>query len=249
MRHILIILLLTSVFGCTGKKDSFPDPQLIVDKSIEASGGDMYRNSEISFTFREREYRLYRKAGKRVLLRLTETDTARIQDLLSGSSFERRINGEIQSLPDSTNMSLAEAVNSVHYFAYLPYGLNDAAVNKTYLGLENLGDADYHKIQVTFDQEGGGTDFEDVFVYWFNAQTFHPDYLAYEYHTNGGGKRFREAFNPRRVGGIRFVDYRNYKYSGPLPVADLDSLFLQDKLELLSRIELENITVTPGSYN
>lgn len=249
MGRILFILLITSVFGCAGKKESFPDPQIIVDKSIEASGGDRYRTSEISFTFREREYRRYQKAGKRVLLRLTETDTARIEDLLSGSSFERRIDGNIQSLPDSTRLSFAESVNSVHYFAYLPNGLNDAAVNKTYLGLEKLGGADYHKIQVTFDQEGGGTDFEDVFVYWFNAQTFHPDYLAYEYHTNGGGKRFRVAFNERKVGGIRFVDYRNYKYSGTLPVSELDSLFLRDELEFLSLIELEKITVTPRNYN
>lgn len=249
MGRILIIFLITFVFGCSGKKESFPDPQIIVDKSIGASGGDLYRSNDISFTFREREYRRYRKAGKRVLLRLTETDTARIEDLLSGSSFERRIDGEIQNLPDSTRLNLAESVNSVHYFAYLPKGLNDAAVNKTYLGLEKLGDADYHKVQVTFDQEGGGTDFEDVFVYWFNTQTFHPDYLAYEYHTNGGGKRFREAFNARRVGGIRFVDYRNYKYSGPLPVSELDSLFVRDELEFLSLIELEEIKVTQGNYN
>ncbi len=249
MKRILIILIITSVFGCAEKKKSFPDPQMIVDKSIEASGGDLYRSSDIIFTFRDREYRCYRKAGQRVLMRLTETDTARIEDLLTGSSFERRIDGVIQSLPDSTRLSLSEAVNSVHYFAYLPKGLNDAAVNKTYLGLEKVRDSDYHKVQVTFDQEGGGTDFEDVFVYWFNAQTFYPDYLAYEYHTNGGGKRFREAYNARRVGGIRFADYRNYKYSGPLPVSELDSLFLRDELEFLSLIELEKIKVTPGNYN
>lgn len=249
MNRILIILLITVVFGCSGKKESFSDPQIIVDKSIEASGGDLYRSSDISFTFREREYHRYREGGKRVLMRLTKTDTARIEDLLSGSLFERRIDGEIQSLPDSTSLSLAEAVNSVHYFAYLPKGLNDAAVNKTYLGPEKIKGSRYHKVQVTFDQEGGGTDFEDVFVYWFNAETFLPDYLAYEYNTNGGGKRFREAFNPRRVGGIRFVDYRNYKYSGPLHVSELDSLFVRDELEFLSLIELEEIKVTPGNYN
>ena len=154
MKRILIILIITSVFGCAEKMKSFPDPQMIVDKSIEASGGDLYRSSNIIFTFRDREYRRYRKAGQQVLMRLTETDTARIEDLLTGSSFERRIDGEIQSLPDSTSLSLAEAVNSVHYFAYLPKGLNDAAVNKTYLGLEKVRDSDYHKIQVTFDQEG-----------------------------------------------------------------------------------------------
>jgi len=249
MSRILIILVLTVAFGCAEKRETLPDAQIIVDKSIEAAGGDLYQSSEISFTFREREYRAYREGGKRVLMRLTETDTARIEDVLSGSSFERRIDTKVQSLPDSTRMRLAEAVNSVHYFAYLPKGLNDAAVNKTYLGLEKMGDSEYHKIQVTFDQEGGGTDFEDVFVYWFNAQTYHPDYLAYKYNTNGGGKRFREAFNARTVGGIRFADYRNYKYSGPLHVSELDSLFLKDELEFLSLIELEDISVIPDNYN
>ena len=249
MRRILILFIASLVFGCGGKNEPLPDAQSVVDKSIEAAGGDLYRTSEISFTFRDRDYRAYRESGTRLLMRITETDTARIEDLLSGSSFERRIDGVPQILADSTRMSLAESVNSVHYFAYLPQGLNDAAVNKTYLGLEKMGDSEYHKIQVTFDQEGGGTDFEDVFVYWFNAETYYPDYLAYEYNTNGGGKRFREAYNERRVGGIRFADYRNFKYTGPLHISELDSLFLKDKLEFLSLIELQNITVTPGSYN
>lgn len=249
MNKILILLLMTLFFGCAEKKEVLPDAQQIVDTSIEASGGDLYASSAVSFVFREREYKAYRKAGNRVLIRRTKTDTAFIEDILSGSSFERRIDGEPLFLPDSTSNSLAEGVNSVHYFARLPKGLNDAAVNKTYLGLTKLGDTEYHKIQITFDQEGGGTDFDDVFVYWFNAQTYYPDYLAYEYHTNGGGKRFREAFNARTVGGIRFVDYRNYKYAGPLHVSELDALFVKDELEFLSLIELEDISVTPDNYN
>lgn len=249
MNKIPILLLILLCIGCAEKKEALPDAQAIVDKSIEASGGSLYQAREISFVFREREYRAYRQGGERVLRRQTQTDTALIEDILSGSSFERRIDGKSQLLADSTRHSLAEAVNSVHYFAYLPKGLNDAAVNKTYLGQVKLGDSEYHKIQVTFDQEGGGTDFEDVFVYWFNTQTYYPDYLAYEYHTNGGGKRFREAFNPRTVGGIRFVDHKNYKYSGPVPVSELDSLFLKEELEFLSLIELEDIAVTPDNYN
>ena len=61
--------------------------------------------------------------------------------------------------------------------------------------------------------------------------------------------RFREAYNERRVGGIRFVDYRNFKYEGPLPVTSLDSLYMAGHLEALSEIELEDIEVIPDSYN
>jgi hypothetical protein len=248
MNRFGIVLLISLALGCRGTEPS-PDVQQIVDAAIDAAGGDRYRTSQISFRFRDREYTAFRRSGSRVLVRVTQTDSSRIEDVLTGTSFERSVDGQPQALPDSTRHALAESVNSVHYFAYLPYGLNDAAVNKAYLGKRKLGDAEYHKVQVTFDQEGGGTDFEDVFVYWFNTETHLPDFLAYEYHTNGGGKRFRKAYNPRRIGGIRFVDYENFKYTGPLPVSELDSLYLIDQLEMLSRIELKEVQVTPGNYN
>lgn len=249
MKRLLWMCLVLIAFGCKEQPKSSADPQEIVDRSIEASGGERYQNSRIAFTFRDRKYIAYREKGQRVLKRITQTDTARIEDVKTGNSFDRLIEGVSQQLADTTRQKLADAVNSVHYFAYLPNGLNDPAVNKTYLGIKKMGDSEYHKIKVTFDQEGGGTDFEDVFVYWFNTETYLPDYLAYEYHTNGGGMRFREAYNERKAGGIRFVDYRNYKYEGSLPVTSLDSLFMAGELELLSLIELKDIQVSPGNYN
>ena len=249
MKRLLGIGMLFIILSCKNQSRPAADVQEIVDRAIEASGGDRYQDNRIGFTFRDRTYISYRENGQRVLKRITETDTARIEDVKNGASFDRMIRGTSQQLADTTRQKLSDAVNSVHYFAYLPSGLNDPAVNKTYLGVKKIGDSEYHKIQVTFDQEGGGTDFEDIFVYWFNTETYLPDYLAYEYHTNGGGMRFREAYNERKVGGIRFVDYRNYKYDGSLPVTSLDSLYMAGDLELLSLIKLEEIEVSPGSYN
>ncbi len=234
--------------ACGGKAET-PTAQQVVDRAIEASGGEAYQKSHIRFTFRDRRYESFWEGGQHVLKRVTETDTSRIEDVLKGSSFRRRVDGEVVSLADTTRQKFYEAVNSVHYFAYLPYGLNDRAVRKTYLGRQQLKQTEYHKIKVTFEQEGGGTDYQDVFVYWFHPETYLPDYLAYSYQTNGGGMRFREAYNQRRIGGIRFVDYRNYAYSGPLPVTALDSLYGAGDLELLSLIELEDVEVTPGNYN
>jgi hypothetical protein len=249
MKNLLWICLLFMAFGCKQQPKPSADAQEIVDRAIEASGGERYQNSRIEFTFRDRKYISQRENGQPVLKRITQTDTARIEDVKTGASFDRTVAGVTKQLADTTRQKLADAVNSVHYFAYLPNGLNDPAVNKTYLGLKKMRGSEYHKIKVTFDQEGGGTDFEDIFVYWFNTETNLPDYLAYEYHTNGGGMRFREAYNERKVGGIRFVDYRNFKYEGSLPVTSLDSLYLAGDLELLSLIELEDIQVSPGSYN
>ena len=128
--------------------------------------------------------------------------------------------------------------------------MNDAAVNKEFLGETEIKGADYYKIKVTFNQAGGGDDFDDTYIYWFNKETFKPDYLAYDFHVDGGGMRFREAYNERYVNGIRFVDYKNLKpKNSNATILQIDSLYTNNQLELLSKIELKNVSVNQDSYN
>jgi len=81
-------------------------------------------------------------------------------------------------------------------------------------------------------------------MYWINKTDFTVDYLAYNYHVNEGGTRFREAYNIREVEGIRFADYNNYEPAEKFPpLQSLDSLYTSGSLSLLSKIELEDVTV------
>ena len=103
---------------------------------------------------------------------------------------------------------------------------------------------EYYKIQVTFSEDGGGDDFDDVFIYWFNKETFYLEYLAYKYHTNGGGVRFRDVKKENLVNGIRFVDYNNYKpMDKNIDFNTIDKLYEEGKLKKLSEIVLENIKI------
>ena len=130
------------------------------------------------------------------------------------------------------------------YFSVLPFGLNDAAVRKKKLPEVSIKGKEYYKIEITFDENEGGEDFEDVFIYWINKQTFLIDYLAYEYHTNGGGKRFRAVTKENLVNGIRFADYDNYKpKNDTLKLKNIDKAFQDNLLLKVSEINLENIAV------
>lgn len=250
MKYLTAMLAIIALLSCREAREPSLSAAEIVDRAIEVAGGDRYRTSHIEFNFRGRRYLSFREGGKRILKRLTPTDSALIEDTRIGEDvFERRIGDSLVVLPDSLSRMYSNSVNSVHYFAYLPYGLDGQAVHKELLGKVSLGDREYYKIRVTFSEQGGGEDFEDVFVYWFNTETFRPDFLAYLYHTDGGGLRFREAYNDREVGGIRFSDYRNYKPREAVPVTALDSLFVHGGLEELSVIELEDLQVSPGNYN
>ena len=74
------------------------------------------------------------------------------------------VNDSIVQVPDSMAHKYANSINSVHYFAYLPFGLNDAAVNKKLLGETTIRAQDYYLIQVTFDQKNGGDDYDGRFI-------------------------------------------------------------------------------------
>ncbi|SFR45244.1 hypothetical protein SAMN04490243_1681 [Robiginitalea myxolifaciens] len=241
---LLLFAAVLSFSSCREAQNPEPTAQVVIDSAIQVAGGSRYRSANVSFDFRDRSYRSYWNKGYQILERLTPTDSGEIRDVRYHDKFERYLRDSLLILHDTTATNYSNSVNSVHYFAYLPHGLNDPAVNKELLGVVEIDGESYHKIRISFDQAGGGEDFEDVFIYWFNTRTLRPDYLAYEFHVNGGGMRFRKGYNDRVVGGIHFLDYINYKPVAPAALEVLDSLYLNGGLEELSRIELENLEVT-----
>lgn len=238
------LILLTSHYSCKQMESAKNLANFTINKSIEVSSGEKIKNSTISFQFRDKKYRAKRDNDLFVLERIFKDSTGLIRDELSNSGFKRFINDELQILPDSLSNNYASSVNSVHYFSVLPFGLTDPAVNTNYLGTITIKNKEYHKIKVTFDEIGGGNDFDDEFIYWVGKKDYKVDYLAYSFHVNGGGMRFRKAYNERYINGIRFVDYDNYKPKvNEVQLIELDRLFEMDSLELLSKIELKNIMV------
>ncbi len=246
MKNLLIIFLIIGVLVSCKNQDEVVTAQKVVDNAVAKAGGSLFEQSIVGFDFRGKHYEGWRYKGAYILNRFSQDSTASVCDELSNKGFRRFVNADEIVLADSLSSRYRQSVNSVHYFAMLPFGLNDRAVNKEYLGESTIKGVRYQKIRVSFAKEGGGDDFDDVFLYWVNKKTHYVDYLAYEYHTNEGGIRFREAFNARIVNGIRFVDYNNYKpNSKEIPLDKIADYFDKGELELLSKIILENIEVTP----
>lgn len=244
MRNFIYLLLVLLFASCKQTKTPLTAQQ-IVDKAIETACQENCDHAAVSFTFRNIGYTSKRNQGDYLYTRLRKDSLGFIRDELSNTGFKRFINDSLVRIADTTAVKISDAVNSVHYFAQLPYGLNAPAVKKELTGETTIKDQSYYKIKITFVEEGGGTDFDDEFLYWIHKTNFTVDYLAYSYATNGGGIRFREAYNPRVVEGIRFVDYNNYKPSIlEVSLNELASLFEKGDLTLLSKIETENVRVT-----
>ena len=222
-----------------------PTAQSIVDEAIAVHGGEIYTSLNIAFDFREKHYVIKTNGGEyRYERHQTDSTGVETVDVLTNNSFVRTVDGTEVAVPDSMVAKYSSSINSVAYFFLLPAPLNDAAVNKKLLADVTITGQNYHQVEVTFAQEGGGEDFQDRYIYWINQQTKTLDYLAYSYEVNGGGVRFREAYNVRTENGLRFCDYRNYGFEDTkTPLEQLPALFEAGGLPLLSKIENENVTV------
>jgi hypothetical protein len=226
-------------------------PQKVLDsaaasvlyRSVAAHGVDKYRTGHYGFTFREKAYVIRNQGQHLVYARTYEKDGMMVADSLVNGDFSKHIDGQLAKLTAKETAVGREDLNSVIYFATLPDKLRDPAVNLIALPSVTINGQAYDAFGVNFDVEGGGTDHDDNFVYWVNAQTDRIDFLAYDYRTNGGGVRFREAYNPRIVGGTLFQDYVNYKAEVGTALTDLPALFEQGALKKLSLIETEDVEV------
>mgnify|MGYP006269138403 CR=1 FL=1 len=230
----------------------FPPADSVVARSIRAHGGDVLDHAEMTFRFRDARFRLLHDGGRfRYERRYTDSLGRSVREVLSNDSLYRAVEGKRVALSDEERADVETAVNSVAYFALLPQPLHDPAVQATYDARESIDGEDYHRLVVTFQQEGGGKDWQDRFVYWFDADTYTMDFLAYAYGFGSPdeevGTRFREAYNVRPVQGVRVADYRNYAYDDlpPEQMPRYPDLWLQDSLRRVSTVDLDSVAVRP----
>ena len=152
--HFFLVLAGLVLFAsCNSRTEA----EKIVDKAIEAHGGDVYNNSKIEFDFRDIHYTIFKTADRFEYIREFSDSTGTVVDLLNNEGFVRTVNGaKVDTLSEEWIGKYSRSVNSVAYFAFLPYGLNDPSVFKELLGETELNGEKYNLIKVTFAKEGGG---------------------------------------------------------------------------------------------
>ena len=253
MRTLLALCTAVALFGAGGCQAPEPVPSAtaIVDSARAAHGDSVLDQAVMTFTFRGDAYRLRHDDGRGHYRRsYTDSLGRSVTDGLTSNTVYRVVEGDTVSLSASERDDVETTVNSVAYFALLPEPLGDPAVQPAYSGRDTIAGVPYHRIRVTFRREGGGKDWQDVFLYWFRTDTYAMDYLAYAYGQGPGeeaGTRFRKADNVRRIRGVRVADYDNYT-SDTLSadhMARYPDLLARGAVRLVSRIELDSVEIRP----
>ena len=243
MKYLLYISLASFIFSACSQN---PSAEEILAKAIEVHGGENIYNSNVTFDFRDKHYKgSYANGNFKLSRHYSDTLGNKIVDMLTNDDFERSINDSLIAVTDKWEIKYSNSINSVFYFFRVPFNLKDPAVILSYVGTSTLEGTTYYKLKVAFNEEGGGEDFDDLFVYWINSDSYTLDYFAYEYSTDGGGKRFRKAINQRSENGWLISDFINYKpKSLAIEIEQYDSYFEDDGFKKLSEIVNKNVEVS-----
>ncbi len=219
----------------------------IIRESVLKDSLQVLAEAAYEFRFRDRMYRYQRTGGAFVYERwwidTTTLDTMR--DVLHNDGLVRFANGVEVALEERKAAAYSASVNSVIYFAFLPWALLDPGVEARYLGRDTIKGRALDQVEVSFAAAPGheGHDMhQDEYLYWFAPDTHELAYMSYS-HADGKAPRLRERFNVRSVGGVTVRDYRNYQTPGnePRSIKLLAGNFNEDALSLLSTIELEDM--------
>lgn len=241
IRIFLLLLVLSTIHCSTATKEKAED---WIAKANLAHGTKELDNSSFRFRFRKHIYGYQKNKNELLYSRTLYQDQGdTITDTLKNHrELQRWINNTPIQLKDSISHLFSESINSVLYFVQIPKVLNDPAVKSTLLGETVIDKEVYVSLKVTFSQEQGGADYQDEYRYWINKKTHLIDYLAYRFYTDQGGTRFRKAYNRRKINGLVFQDYYNFKPQEKFsPLDRLPQLLENKKLIQVSTIETKDV--------
>ena len=235
----VLLIIITSCRSTKNINKSLSKVDLLVQNAISAHGGNKYNTAHYLFIFRDNTYTFKNNNDSYEYTVTSKKEGRSTLTILNNQGLSQK--GTDHALTEKQKKAATGSLNSVIYFATLPHKLNDAAVNKKYIGSTVIKNKTYEIVEISFTEDGGGSDHDDIFYYWINKETSIIDYFAYNYQVNNGGVRFRSAYNTRNVGGILFQDYINYKAEVGTPLKELPKLWEENKLKELSRIETEDV--------
>ncbi len=234
---VLTVLLWS---GCS--RDVTPDD--VIDRAMRAHGTTILDNAILEFDFRGDRYLARRNEGLFSYERYWADSSGNVRDVVNNDEIFREVDGKRVDITERLESSILTRVNSIIYFASLPYSLRDPAVIPRYLGVGSIDGNEYDRVEITFRKQGGGPDYRDRFLYWVNRSTSRIDYFAYYYLTDETGSRLRKLVNVRNVNGFLIADHLNFSAVTDTIGARIEAyerLIGTEGLDLVSEVKHENV--------
>ena len=111
----------------------------IIDESYEFYNVERLQEKDISFRFRIHDYSYLREGNGVARHRKTvDTNNIEVKDVWKNDEVQRFLDDSLVVITKKQEKAYRNSINSVFYFAFLPKGLTDPAVNTELLEEVNL---------------------------------------------------------------------------------------------------------------
>jgi len=217
----------------------------LLDKSIEASGGSIFNDSNVSFQIKHRKYQAYRNKHIARFSIETKNLNNEIHKATYANGFpEYFINNE--KIP--TNPNIQRYVNlrleAVMYLSGIPHVFKQNGVITTRQEDVVIDEQDYFVLNITFPEGEGLPD--DEFYLYINPETFYVDFYAEKYKLNGNEPTFVRLYNHRIVNSLLFADYYTFspKEDSTL-LSEIHTFYSKKDINERKHVQYTNIEVTP----
>ncbi len=216
VKHAALVLALLLAACARPAPQGDVEALALLDRARIHHGSALLDGAEVRFSFRGTPFVLRVGDDFRYARMLVDSLGRTVEEVVDNAGTHRFVDGTEAELAPDEARRVHTAVNSVAYFALLPWPLTDPAVRARLLTPDRVAGEDYDRVAVTFAREGGGPDFDDRYVYWLRQTDGQIGHFAYTYEPTPGdtsraetGTRFRVPIRTRRVDGVLFQDWRN----------------------------------------
>lgn len=177
-------------------KNSYPE---LLSKALEAHGGLEKWNSFGTLSFDQINDLEYKNEHHIINLRNRNA-------LIKTDSFSIGMDGkDVWASPSiaATDMNSPRFYHNLFfYFLSIPFVFTDPGVNREDLGLVNLNNSDYRALKITYNEGIGDAD-NDIYIAYFNKNTFQLEWLLYTvtYYSNEKSEKYN---------ALHYSEYENY---------------------------------------
>ena len=226
------------------------DPQYIIDQSLKAHGSKVFDQSIIEFKIGNRFYKSTRSQGQFRYERFWDSIGVTIHDDLTNNGLVRQIDQTEIILDTKKIDNYSSSLRLTMYHFALPFGFNDPAVIKTYLGEVILMEEPYHKIKISFKlNPNDRTIHDNVYIAWIHKKKFTMDYLAYVLkEPEDKATHFMQVVVAQKIESFRVQDYKVFKptqdslFTRP---EDLDQTWAANQLMEWSTFKVNQLKIRP----
>jgi len=212
IKYLGIFILLFSFFSCKeeSKRTAVVDADTLLENTINAHGGNLYKNSIISFKFKSFNYTLKRDDNDYEYQMIREEKDVLKEAKTFNGGFEYFEDGEQKELSARLSSMFTNRINSMAYWIYIPYEFSTNDAIKEYIGKDVLRGNEYHKLKITYRQFEGLPEDDRIYILWIDTKKFEIDFVAVGNLNDTNGKKFYAAGNKRKIKGMLFSDYEMY---------------------------------------